>query len=365
MKVFTLLLFAQFVCLSPLEAQSGQRFSADPMLGLRFQSDENYDASTKPRSGFPITPIVGAKISVNKWALSFEANPWFVLNYALDTNGGKTYDIPIIRKNWDINLSYQFKRLYLGIGHNWRRTDADVFHIYPNANFVRTDNCVNLLIGKQISGFNVEFRSRIKYSHGFSALVGTSNYSLAIYRQFNKERRENSTKPGSFKLAMLLGVHFFGVDKQNLYRGEDRRNLAIAPLYGFEFMWKNRLSFGIDRNLWLAFNGGGQHRDLKNYQSNTAVGFRYHHKFKSGNHLRAGLSGMWIVDKDELVSLSIDEVYRKHLYNFQVKGIGASLSWEFYKNTDLEIRNTFPLIGRKMFDIRLFSVGLVRRVSFE
>lgn len=82
--------------------------------------------------------------------------------------------------------------------------------------------------------------------------------------------------------------------------------------------------------------------------------------------MRVGLGYSLIRDLDKRAQLVVNSPYElKGLFNYQTKGIGATISYEFMKNGDLELKHTFPMrsLGESLFNPIRFSGGITYRID--
>jgi hypothetical protein len=87
---------------------------------------------------------------------------------------------------------------------------------------------------------------------------------------------------------------------------------------------------------------------------------------KNSRHIRLGLGGSWIEDNDnKLKNITPNPTpEQQKLGNYQVKGLGVSLSYEILPNTDTEAKTTIPFIGAKLFERnRRTSLGIFYRFN--
>lgn len=79
--------------------------------------------------------------------------------------------------------------------------------------------------------------------------------------------------------------------------------------------------------------------------------------------MRFKLGWAAIVDYDKGGKLRQDTPNVNKLTTYQVKGVGAAISYELFPNTDIEIRHTFPVLGDRLFNPLRTSLGLIYRYN--
>jgi hypothetical protein len=182
---------------------------------------------------------------------------------------------------------------------------------------------------------------------------------------YNLGKRRN---PGSVNKTLaingLTGARFFPTGNIELLTGEDFTPIGIAPLVGIELLHKKSgISLNLERDWWLALNGGSFRRDVKGYINSAFIGLGYHKLLQNDRHIRFRVGGSFIIDYDKLVDISLSTPNKDKLGNYQVKGIGAMVSYELLPDTDIEIKHTFPWLGDKLFNPTRFSLGLIYRYN--
>jgi hypothetical protein len=126
---------------------------------------------------------------------------------------------------------------------------------------------------------------------------------------------------------------------------------------------KSGVSINIERDWWVAFNGGSFRRDTKGYINTAFLGAGYNYLLNNNRYFRIKIGGSFITDYDKLGKLKFTDPNVTKLITYQIKGIGASFSYELLPNIDVEIKHTFPIIGDKLFNPLRTSVGLIYRYN--
>ena len=269
-----------------------------------------------------------------------------------------------IAETWlehQIQAYYDFKKLFVGVGGYWKRREGSLNHQGPGY-FEWKHSGAQLSIGMPMNWMDIEFRTKIRIEPQFAAL-GTSQHSLLLLYNIDKKRK---AKVRNDKLTVngLVGARFFSTHNVELLVGEDLTPIGIAPLVGLEILHKKTgLSVNLERDWWLAANGGSFRRDVKGYINSAFIGLGYHRLLKNDRFLRLRLGGSFIIDYDIAADIGVNTPNKNKLGNYQVKGVGAMVSYEILPDTDIEMKHTFTILGDKLFSLTRFSVGLIYRYN--
>ncbi len=144
-----------------------------------------------------------------------------------------------------------------------------------------------------LSWMDIEFRTKIRIEPSFAAL-GSSQHSLLLLYNIDKKRK---VKLRNDKITVngLVGARFFPTHNVELLVGEDLTPIGIAPLIGLEIVHKKSgLSLNLERDWWIAVNGGSFRREVKGYINSAFIGFGYHRLLKNDRFLRFRLGGSFI-----------------------------------------------------------------------
>lgn len=362
----TVLIALCFTLAAPLkgQAQPGQ-VRITPQLGFRLH-DDTFSA-LKHGGGRRIqsSPTAGLCVRFGESPIS--------LGWQVDINGllsvptldSTDFATWFVHESWishQVQLNYSFEKIYVGLGAYWQRREGADNHLNPGAFEWKTSG-LHLSVGLPFSNIDIEYRTRIKLRPDFATVISTSQHSLLLLYNLGKKRPPGI---GNKTLAVngLIGTRFFPTGNIELLVGEDLTPIGIAPFMGIEFIHKKSgVSLNLERDWWLALNGGSFRRDVKGYINSAFIGLGYHKLLKNDRHIRFRLGGSFIIDYDLAADVSISDPNRDKLGNYQVKGIGAMLSYELLPDTDVEIKHTFPLLGDKLFNPTRLSLGLIYRYN--
>jgi len=260
-----------------------------------------------------------------------------------------------------IQAYYDFEKFFVGVGGYWKRREDNSNHSIPDFFFWKYSG-LQLSVGIPLNWIDIEFRTKIGFNPTFAAL-GTSQHSILFLYNIDKQRI-NKKRNGKISVNGLIGAKFFSTNSIELLRGEDLTPIGVSPLVGLEIVHKKSgLSLNLERDWWLALNGGSPRRDVKGYINSAFLGLGYHHLLGNNRFLRFRLGGSFIIDYDKLADIRITTPNANKLGNYQVKGIGAMVSYEILPDTDIEMKHTFPILGDKLFSLTRFSIGLIYRYN--
>ncbi|MCS6930336.1 MAG: hypothetical protein NZM43_12680 [Saprospiraceae bacterium] len=354
-----------FILLSTSATNSQNiKLSIRPQLGLRIHDDTFSGVQRVGGRYIMPSPTVGLSIFLDETPLS--------LNWQTDFNG-----VPRVRdtlglapsflsETWishQLQICYRLKNLDLYLGGYWQRQEGLGNHLQPETYEWKTWGA-HLGVGLPISWLNVEYRTRIRIWPDFAAIISSSQHSLLFLYNFDKKRR-----PGALDDYLivngLIGSRFFYTGNIDLLYGEDLTPIGISPSLGIEIIHKNsNISLNLERDWWIAFNGGSPSRDMKGYINSSFIGLSYHKILKNNRYIRFRLGGSFIIDYDLLDELTVSNPDKDKIGSFyQVKGLGTLISYELLLHTDLEIKYTFPFNGYQFFNLTRLSIGLIYRYN--
>jgi hypothetical protein len=363
--VVLLLLFSSFL-LNSINCQD-HSLTIRPVIGIRGHSN-----------GLPIGLAPGGKpLLITAPMLGFDLSLGQRFSFSVQKDWNVTVipynDIPLfghtLNETWTENsflLRYGFLKKYAtSIGYYFMRKEGSLNHDLGSS-VSRDFKGLLLSVSKQYDWLNIELRTKINLSPYFDALIGAALYSVVFSHQIGKTPKETNSFNDKFQLNALLGMRFFPIKGVYTIQNEEFGKIGIAPTFGLELLHrKHNLSFNIEKDVWFSFNGGSSKREIKGQIASSLVGFRYHLELKNNRYMRFGLGYSLISDLDKRALVIDGSPYNlKGLYHYQVKGIGASLSYEFMKNGDLELKHTFPIksLGEPLFNPIRFSGGIIYRL---
>lgn len=366
MRVFCLLFFllSEFATLSQSTARN---FSISPIVGFKIHNNRLESLSFAGPAKVLVSVVIGGEISYKKFP--------FTLSYQRDYlqrfwhyAGPENNEDASVREIWEedqIHLYWHLKYLSLGLGHYWKQRENELNHWSPGS-FVQQRRGFQLSITYPTHWLDIEIRTKLQYDPDFAGLAGLNNYYLYFLYRIGAKRK---TKPALKFLTVngVIGSRVF-LHEVKIIPGElFNKPLGFAPSFGVEFLFhKIGLSLNAEKDWWISFNGGSPRRDVKGLVYSSFIGARYHLLLKNGRHIRFGLGGSWIEDNEnklENITLTPTPEQQK-LGNFQVKGLGITLSYEILPYTDLEFKTTLPFIGEEIFENRSrSSLGIFYRFN--
>jgi hypothetical protein len=355
-----------FIIAASLKGQERSRpVRIIPQLGFRLHDDTYSDLKRNAGRRLMSSPTAGLCVRFGEAPISF--------GWQVDING--LLSIPtldstdfaswFVHESWishQVQMSYSFEKVYVGMGAYWQRREGSGNHDFPGWFEWKTSG-LHLSVGLPFSNIDIEYRTRIKLRPDFATVTSTSQHSLLLLYNLGKKRAPGI---GNKILAVngLIGARFFPTGNIELLVGEDLTPIGIAPLVGVELLHKKSgVSLNLERDWWLALNGGSFQRDVKGYINSAFIGLGYHKLLKNDRHMRFRVGGSFIIDYDLAADLRLTTPNKDRLGNYQVKGIGAMVSYELLTDTDVEIKHTFPLLGDKLFNPTRLSLGIIYRYN--
>lgn len=339
-----------------------------PQFGIKVHDNTFSNVRTTGGRYVMFSPVVGLTLCIKEVPIKF--------NWQLDFNGllsavqkedSSIIDRYFLQETWishQIQIHYNIKKnIYLNVGAYWQRNEGVLNHLYPGSFEWKTWGA-HLGVGLPISWLNIEYRTRIKLWPNFATVTSSSQHSLLFLYNFN---RGKSTEPLDRFIILngLIGGRFFYTGNIDLLYGEDLLPVGIAPLLGIEVIHrKSGISLNLERDWWIALNGGSPWRNIKGYINSSFIGFGYHKMLKNNHYLRFKLGASFIIDYDLLDELVLSNPDRDKIGTFyQVKGLGTMISYELLPHTDIEAKYTFPFNGYQFFNATRLSLGLVYRYT--
>lgn len=373
MKFFKILL--AFFLLFIINQLLGQNFFKDlriyPVIGIR--SHTNGLPNLRP-GGKPLlitAPLIGFEISAENSPISLSIQKDWNVEYVPHTDLSQTLGYSI-NQYWRENnflLNYEFSQDYrVGAGYYFMRRENSLNQDLGNS-VVRDYQGLLLSVSKRLDWLMIELRTKVTLKPSFGAL-GSAQHSLVFSYHFKKEREVETTESKfdkHFQLNAVLGTRFFPISGVKVLRNEKFGAVGIAPTLGIELLYKKyNLSFNIEKDVWLSLNGGSSRREIKGHIASTLIGVKYHPILKNERHIRIGVGYSLIRDLDKMALITDPSPYNlKGLEIYQVKGIGASLSYELFSNADVELKHTFPIrsLDEKLLNPIRFSAGIIYRIN--
>lgn len=338
-----------------------------PIIGFRLHNNGGEEASQAGPKKVLTTPVVGIQIHQSKWPIS--------LSYQRDFNLQSTSYSPgevnfwLINETWEedqLQLYWQFSKFSLGLGHYWKKRENFGHHLSPGV-FILKRRGIQLSFVYPTKWLDIEMRTQLQYDPLFAGLVGSSKYSILFLYRIGKTPEKQSIALPFLTVNAIVGTRFFKPDIKLISGEEFNKPFGIAPGIGFEFLVnKLNLSLNIEKDWWLSLNGGSPERDIRSLINNSFLGVRYHTQLKNQRWVRFSVGGSWIEDfENKIKNITPNPTStQQKLVNFQVKGIGLSISFEILPNTDVEAKTTIPIIGEKPFERwSRTSVGIFYRFN--
>jgi len=337
------------------------------VLGMKYNSTiEQFGESGASGWGLLNSPVLGVEYEAKRIpaSISFQANKTIIPGIGGEDNFPGAFQA--YRREHTLQFKWRFKRFALGLGHYWYKSESFGNYVFLNA--IEKARGILFSISVPIDWVDIELRSHIAYDPYFAALVGLESYSIALLSRIpgsgnrDKEQPENSERFIQFR--GLIGARFFSTEGVKTFTGENMEPIGAAPLLGVEFYFpKFKTSVNLERDWWASINAGSPVRDFKGYMNTTFLGLRYHHALKNNRRLRIGAGYSFITDYDVKVRADYTEPGALDLFYYQVKGIGATLSYEILPKLDIEVKNTFPLKSVDGHHWRFLSLGTIYRFA--
>lgn len=353
-----------------LSAQSTDSVRHSPSLSLQLGFRVHDDSQELGRAAGErktlSSPMVGLMLQMPKVPLRVGVQVDFdvLLETPIIDRQLVNYAAGSVAETWieyQLQAYYDFSKWTLGLGTYWKWRESFLDHAIPGF-FIREYYGVQLSAGVPLNWLDLEFRTKVGLEPMFAAL-GTSQHSLLLIYNLDKSRlRREGFK--SITVNGLIGGRFFSTQNIELVAGEYLFPVGTSVLVGMEVIHnKSGLSLSAERDWWLAINGGSLTRDVKGYINTAFVSAGYHKQLKNNRFLRFKLGWAAIVDYDKRGKIGPSTRNRDKLGTYQVKGVGAAVSYELFKSTDVELRHVFPVWGDRLFNPLRTSVGLVYRYN--
>lgn len=336
----------------------GNRNYTDGLVGLRPASSPYIIGSL----------LIGADISFCHLPVGISIHRDWSIDY-FDVFSMQELGISL-KQTWIENhllFKYQIKKdNAIGIGYYHMKRENLVHHTLGRSN--RDYKGILLSFSQKLDWLSIELRNKISLTPSFGFLVDNALYSLAFTYTIHaptNEKDENHKAKSKIAVNGLLGTRFFSTKGMTIIPNEDFDKTGISPTIGIEILdRKSNFSLNLEKDIWISLNGGSPYREVKGYLNSTFIGIKYHLALKNERHIRIGLGYSMIRDLDKTRYLVIPSPYNTDgLVNYQVKGIGVTASYELFKNTDIELKHTFPIrsLNEPLFNPTRFSAGIIYR----
>jgi hypothetical protein len=329
-----------------------------PYSGIKLQPEGSSSVKIAGPSRIYSTPFLGIGLELRPLGVGIAYQKESNLTFAGYENS-VPWSIHELFEEDEIHLFCKHRIFTIGLGHYWSRVENINHHENPGA-YVSRAKGIQLLFATRLAWIDVEFRSKVQYSPDFSAVLSPNN-SICFKASLTKV---DSSHQNKLIINGLIGSRIF-INDSEVLPGEDfNTTISLAPLLGLEVMFNPiKTSLNLEKDWWITLNGGSPNRDVKTYVASVLIGLRHHFQLKNSKHLRVGLGASYIEDLEiKRNSSSIPVQDRDKVKNWQVKGLGISLSYELFNNCDLELKTTLPFIGEEIFErISRTSVGIIYR----
>jgi hypothetical protein len=222
-----------------------------------------------------------------------------------------------------------------------------------------------------ITGFNynykwldIAFQAKLNIYPSLEVLADKSLYSVAFrHRIFQNEEEDNIDN--ALKLKPLVGLRFFPIVDQTTFPAERFPPLGIAPTLGLELFYeKINMSLILSKDIWVSLNAGSSIRDIKGLIVSKFIGVSYSIQFNNDNFLKLGIGYSYIRDLNNRMALEgipASDPRKLEFTNYQVKGVGALISYKIFTSYLIEVKHTFPVssLDEPFFNPSRLSVGVI------
>ncbi len=354
-----------------ISKEGSSQFSLEYILGTRITTDRIVGPNRYGPAKVLTALQTGVSLNykkLNNLNLSYQRS--FVQNF---TNfGGNTLNtigaIGVVANIWEedqILVYHDLNRFRFGLGHYWRKRENNGNFLFQGSQTTNRKGII-ILFSLPTKWIDVEFRSKVNYSPDFGALLGTESYGLVLTHRLSKIHKRYSSLD-FLTVNGIIGARFFPINIELLPGESFIKPFGIAPGLGVEILFNDlNISFNLEKDWWNSFNAGSNIRTVKGLIYSSFIGVKYHQKLKNDRTIRFGIGGSWIEDDEnklDLITLNPTAEQQK-LVNYQVKGIGISISYEFIQNVDIELKTTLPTIGESIFEnSSRTSLGLFYRFN--
>lgn len=359
-KIF--ILFAVFYC----NIAFGQAIYKDnsinihPLVGLRIHNASGYLGGTSFSEKHILTsPVFGIEVTKGASPISFS---WQVdFNLALpsgsidSTNHWASHVLKSTLEH-QFQVYYKLKKCTLGLGYYWRRDENLLTHASSDF-FVTGSSGIQTAVSLPFSWLDIEWRYKANITP-VGAILGWSQQSIVLLYHIQKQPKKSVFK--SVEVNTFLGSRFFDTRRIERVPGEHFNAIGISPSFCLEVYYpKWRISFNAEKDWYYSFNGGSQYRDIKAEIKTSFLSLGCHLPIDNQHRLKVKIGLAFIQDSDLSKDFTIYTPNLSKRIIYSAKGIGAAVSYNLFKNADLEVRHIFPWIGDELFSPTRFSLGLM------
>lgn len=350
------------LCIDMSSAQENQ-LQISPKIGFRLHSNGLYGLRTAGPRRVISAPMLGINFSITNKPYSVSIEKDWNLSFSPYTLARSDGNIGQYWTETSVLLRYKLKRFDVSAGYFYMERENSNNHELGSF-LVRNYQGVLLGIYREFDWLGVELRTKVLLDPDFDAIVGLENYNLVLSYTLKKNKVKTNTKSifdDKLQLRANVGSRFFPVEGIEILTNETFPRIGISPSIGIELQhMKSGVSFNVEKDFWFSVNGGSSRREIKGYFVSTFIGFRCHLELKNTHHLRTGVGYSLIRDLDKMA-----RPYKAGFHNYQVKGMGASISYEVIKNTDIELKHTFSIASKddeSLLRPMRFSAGIIYRI---
>jgi hypothetical protein len=373
MKVYQVVI-SLFLVLSVQNLKSQNIFSVNPVIGIRLHQLDGHGYVSYKYRQIASSPLLGLEIRNNRFpfVMSYRFNYAIEIDNLRDSVIGwrNESSINAIFREQQIDVFYILKnknneeKLRIGLGHIWEKKENYISHAFDGV--PRSGKSITLSFMLPVHWFKIEFKEKIEYSPDL-AVLDKWKHSINFLYDFSKHPKTNN----NIKVNFLTGLRAFPILYKNT--GNERFDkIGISAQLGLEFFApKFKTSFNMERDWWIAFNGGSPNREIKGHIATSIIGLRYHYQMKNQRNIKFGIGASYITDNEQLqkererIFASGSTPPNSDLVFYNLKGMAASISYPISDNIDSELRHTFVLKGNDKYSFMRTSLGIIYRLNLD
>lgn len=365
MKKELLMIFLQIFIVSL--CSWGQQISINSIVGLKLHANQNQLPEFPDAWQLLSSPLLGFRVAHNNIPISLIYTRDFT--YSIYNNVGNNpagiSNLPQKSKGDLLMLQYSKRQYFLGLGHYRREAESFTLFALPSAN--KISRLIVLSAGFRFNRLDIDYQRQIQYKPYFDPFDwGLQSINLRYNIYGKKTTATDSKLRKSVALEIRVGGRLSPV-RQTFLTGETTPLLKISPGIGIDIhFYKINTSVLLDRDWWMAINGGSFERDIKGYVSNSTIGLCYHIKLQNAKTIKIGAGAAYVIDHNTIYETrtKINQgLLNRNLWYYNVKGLYISYYHPIYERWEIEFRQILPIVNEELFNPSRTSLGLIYKLK--
>lgn len=309
------------------------------------------------------SPLLGLRVAHNNIPLSliYTRDFTYSIYNEVGNNPAGISNVPQKSKGDLLMLRYSNRGCHFGLGHYKRERESFTLFMLPGIN--RIERFLVFSAGFRVNRLEIDYQKQVQYNPIFDILDWTlQSINLRYHIGGGNTPTSNTKLMKSDIFEIRVGSRASPV-KQAFLRGETEQLIKLSPSIGIGIYFdKINISVLLDRDWWIAINGGSFEREIKGYASNSTIGLCYHIKLQNAKTIKIGGGVAYIIDHNTIYEtrMKINQgLLKANLWYYNVKGLYITYYHPIYKRWEIEFRQIFPIVNEELFNPSRTSLGLI------